>query len=110
MQFFNPFSVWSQVPITARTARGVRSIQKGTITIASGATTSNTATLGTTLTDVDRAHVIYNGYSADVNGGSAPPEGNVRLTLTNTTTVTANRNAGVNSSACTVAFTVIEYY
>ena len=110
MRGFNPVGFWTQVSISTRLTRGVRSIQAGTITIASGNNTSNTATLGTTLTDAARAHVIYNGYSADANGGAAPPESNVRLTLTNTTTVTATRSAGVNSAACIVAFTVIEYY
>jgi hypothetical protein len=110
MRGFNPIGFWTQVPITLRLARGVRSIQKNTVTLASGATTSNTATLGTTLTDADRAHIIVNGWSAGANAGAAPPEGNFRLTLTNTTTVTINREAGANSAGITVAFTVIEYY
>jgi hypothetical protein len=110
MRGFNPIGFWTQVPITLRLARGVRSKQAGTITIASGANSSNTATLGTTLTDASRAHVVFNGYSSGANAGAAPPEGNVRLDLTNTTTVTATRGAGANSAACTVAFTVIEDY
>jgi hypothetical protein len=110
MRGFNPIGFWTQVPITLRLARGVRSKQAGVITIASGNNTENTATLGTTLTDATRAHVIYNGYAAGENSGAGPPEGNVRLTLTNTTTVTATRSANANSAAVAVAFTVIEDY
>lgn len=90
--------------LTARTSQGrslIKSIQRGTITIAN-ATASNTAT----ITAVDPNNAIVHGLGNTVN--EAPNSSFVRVTLTNSTTVTATRSGTV--SANTVNYEVIEYW
>lgn len=87
---------------------GLRSIQRGTITIVGGGVLSNTAT----ITAVDTANTVLvmlgqssNSSASDIRDSFA------RITLTNATTVTANRTSGVDAAASiTVSFEVREYF
>lgn len=81
----------------------VQSIQRGTITIASGST-SNTATI--TSVDTTKAIILYQGLTA--TSTSSVQSVASRIELTNGTTVTATRGAS-NTDSVTVAYTVIEF-
>lgn len=81
----------------------IKSIQRGTIAMSSSEITKTA-----TVNSVDTAKSVLNflGSSCDtLNGGP----GFIRLSLTNSTTVTADR--GIHgSSAATASYEVIEYY
>lgn len=79
----------------------VKSIQRGTITIAGG-TSSNTATLATEAA-LDRSRLRHVGY--DTQGGESNARN--RLTFTNTTTITANRQG--TAADTIVSYEVTEY-
>jgi hypothetical protein len=79
----------------------VSAVQYGTITISSG-NTSNTATISSVTTS--QAVVLFLGITTD---GTTIPEGYSSVTLTNGTTVTANRNSNTNSS--TIGYVVCEF-
>lgn len=83
----------------------LRSVQRGVIAI-TGTTTSGTATIVTVNTT--RAAVACLGCAVDTDTTSAPAS----VTLTNATTVTANRGKGgaVTSSATSVSWEVVEYF
>lgn len=85
------------MPINAGSP-GIKSIQRGTFTIASN-NLSGTATI--TAVNTSKAQLTYNGAS-----NSANPE--VRLELTNGTTLTATRGNG-DPSAATVSYEVTEW-
>jgi hypothetical protein len=87
------------------TAGAIKSMQTGTISIASG--TSNTATISSVTTT--NAAVIYNGFiTAWVAGaGDNFADDNANVQLTNATTVTAT--IGRNEGTVVVGFTVIEF-
>lgn len=84
----------------------VENVQRGTITIAAN-TTSNTATLGTTV-DATRSAVIHLGEITPI---SALQFGTTRctLSLTDGSTVTATRGANDASNGMTVSFEVIQF-
>jgi hypothetical protein len=79
----------------------IKSVQVGSV-IVSGGSTSNTATIA----------AVDTSKSACLFGGSASPEygvdGGARVTLTNATTVTANRLGSTYN--VTAEFTVVEFY
>ena len=102
MRFFNPFMVWGNVPIAAKMSRTVKSVQQGSIALA--VVSSNTATI--TSVDTTRSICLYLGSSTDATSSAA--ESDVRVTLTNATTVTANRGSATNNT--TVNYTVVEFY
>lgn len=79
---------------------GIKSIQRGTITIGNTAT-SNTATLATSV-DPANSRIRYLGCGTNDN---TSPE--ARVTLTNATTVTATRIGTSNNT--TVSYEVTEY-
>ena len=79
----------------------VKRVQRGTITIGAGANT-NTATI--TAVNTEKATLVNLGVVADTNNIS---DQNIRLELTNSTTVTA-RKSGVAGNPV-VGFEVIEY-
>lgn len=83
---------------------GIRSIQRGTITITAGNTTT-TATLATTLIDVNKCLVSYLGTSADTIAG---PDWAAYLDNLTTTTIRATR--GSTSSTTVVAYQIEERY
>lgn len=109
MRGFNPFPVWTQVGIAARTVRldsqspgVIKSIQRGTIAITTG-NTSNTATVSAVTTA--KALVFHLGGEGDA---SATNHALVRLALTDATTITATRNG--SSNGITVGYQLVEYY
>lgn len=85
---------------------GVKSIQTGTITLTSPAS-SNTATI--TSVNTAKAHVIPRGVTFD-NSATQPFNTLCRWTLTNATTVTLERDSGGTTGNVVGAFTVVEYY
>ncbi|MBI3936911.1 MAG: hypothetical protein HY323_08035 [Betaproteobacteria bacterium] len=88
MSFFSP-------------AIAIKSVQQGTIALAA-LVSSNTATI--TAVDTAKAFVLWQGVVSALDDIS---DTNVRLNLTNATTVTATRLS--NAIAVTIAFTVVEY-
>jgi hypothetical protein len=82
----------------------IESIQYGTIAL-SGVQTSNTATI--TSVDLSRAIIIDLRQSNNWNGGTQPAYTSNTLALTNSTTVTAFRNA-TGGIALTAAFAVVQ--
>lgn len=83
----------------------IRSIQRGTITIA-GAATSNTAT----ITSVSLAAAKINFLGCTALGNEPPTHAYARVTLTDATTVTATKNSGTGGSDdVVVSYEVVEY-
>jgi hypothetical protein len=109
MRTFNPFAMWSQVPLANRTASVIKSIQYGTIAFTSA---SDVPTATITSVSTSKAVVFHLGASAGtLSVGSTQVAPNYcRLTLTNATTVTATRSSGLNGLDGTVSFCVVEYY
>jgi len=79
----------------------IRSIQSGTITM--GTSFAVTATVAAVT--IGKSALIHQG--CDAAGASTPADYNIRLTLTNATTVTADRNGSGNS--CHVRWTLVEF-
>ena len=82
---------------------GVKSIQRGTISI-TGFATSSTATINLVNTSKTMINYLGNIMNADSN------QCHSYLTLTNSTTVTAQRQAGGTNVNTTVSYEVIEFY
>lgn len=80
------------------------SIQQVSITIADGSA-SNTATI--TSVDTSKAFIIVQGYSYN-STNEVPAQNLVRVTLTNSTTITATRNTAGSSNAVTVNLVIID--
>lgn len=80
--------------------RAIKSIQRGVITLASGAVT-NTATITAVATGKTETRMLGNS-STDLQGNGA------RIVLTNTTTITATK-AGA-TAACDVSWEITEKY
>lgn len=91
MRLFNPFSVWSQVPLANRTASIIKSLQYTTVTF----TGSNVKSGTTTITSVNTAKTILvpQGFSGP---GTLP----CRFTLTDATTITMSTD-GDNGAGTT---------
>jgi hypothetical protein len=92
--------------LTQFSGGGIKSIQRGTIVINTGA-----ASATATVTSVNTAkslltHLGQNGYYSisSTNG-----LGNVRISLTNATTITAAVAAAGNATAFTVSYELVEY-
>lgn len=84
----------------------IQSIQAGTILMAGGVG-SNTYTLPTAVVMANAA-IIWNGVQTSGASSSTWGRNMCRLSLTGTTTVTANRDQSASDSL-TVAFTVVEF-
>lgn len=97
-------AIWSLVAVAARTVSIYKTVQRGTITFAAGAT-SATATLAQAV-DTTKAVEHMNGWNADAGSGNNRLENTPKITLTNSTTVTATRAAGTDSTSVNVAGTV----
>jgi hypothetical protein len=109
MRNFNPFAMWSQVPLANRKASVIKSIQYGTIAFTASGSDAPTATI--TSVDTTKAVALYLGASGNklsVGSTQVAPTF-ARITLTNGTTVTATRDADLNGMAGTVAFCVVEF-
>lgn len=83
----------------------IKSIQRGTIAIAGGAT-SNTATI--TSVDTANTRLVFLGI-LDASGDTTPDIVACRIALTNATTVTATVNT-VGAGNRTVSYEVVEYF
>jgi len=81
---------------------GIKSIQTGSFTVGSTLST-NTATISSVSTT--KSVVLWNGQSTNSNLDSASIQ--MRVELTNATTVTATR--GGTSGNTTVSYTVVEF-
>ena len=86
---------------------GIKSIQRGVITIA-GSTGSNTATITAVTTAKSELRLL--GSTTATSGGISPNNDFVKLVLTNTTTVTASRQNAAAPSAIDVSWEVTESY
>ena len=84
----------------------IKSIQRGTITIAA-ASLSNTATITAVVLAKSVLHLVdwSTAYTATIIGTVKP-----RIELTNTTTVTATREGNGGAVTTTVSYEVIESY
>jgi len=82
---------------------GVKNVQRGTISII-GLVTSNTATINSVNTS--KTMINYLGNTTNVASNLYNPY----LTLTNSTTVTAQRNSATSGAVTTVSYEVIEFY
>ena len=81
---------------------GIKSVQYGTVTMSGGQST-NTAT----ITAVVVAKTVLHHLGQTIEAGSALSDGLARITLTNTTTITATRSS--NNNVCVVGFCAEEY-
>ena len=84
---------------------GIRSIQRGTISVAAGAS-SNTATV--TSVNTAKSELKFLGQSPDAATAMYGKE-LLRIELTNATTVTATRG-GSPSRGNVVSYELVEYY
>lgn len=84
----------------------IKSIQRGVISL-SDSQTSNTATISAVV--VEKSVIMPLGVSGEDDGNYAVDHLFIRLSLTNTTTVTATRTRP-NSIAASVGYQVIEFY
>lgn len=99
------FTATVNVTVVTFAASAIKSIQQGTIAI-TAAGTSNTGTITSVTTT--NACCLCNGYTVGANIGSVA-SALLAVTLTNATTVTANRG-GTNGSTTAVAYyTIIEF-
>lgn len=86
---------------------GIKSIQRGVITIA-GSTGSNTATITAVITAKSELRLL--GSTTATSGGISPNYDFVKIVLTNTTTVTASRQSAAAPSAIDVSWELTEFY
>lgn len=82
---------------------GIKSIQRGTISMTSGGSTSGTATI--TSVDTTKTELRLLGAS---NGSVVDTTAISRVVLTNATTVTATRSS--NSGTTVVSWELTEFY
>lgn len=83
----------------------VKSIQSGTIAMAN-TDTSKTATI--TSVNTAKSMITLTGLSSTQGNTTYPHARMARVTLTNATTVTADRGSGVDD--LTVGYQVVEFY
>ncbi len=94
--------------VSGRVTTSIKSIQRGTITIAVN-TTSNTATISAVTTGKTR--LTFLGSTGYYDCGSGVPSRWVsQLALTNGTTVTASKNQSNATYAHAVGYEVVEYF
>lgn len=82
---------------------GIKSVQRGTVAVTSG---NSTGTATVTQVDPNKAELHFLGSEA-YSGGNILP---IRITLTNGTTVTANRYSSVTTGTTTASFELVEYF
>jgi len=83
---------------------GIRSIQSGTIIVASG-TVTNTGSLSPEV-DTSKAILFYNGHFSDYGTPNAQMG---QVELTDSATVTVNRAANATSGSVTLKWSLIEF-
>lgn len=93
------------------TANVVKSVQRGVITIGESST-SATATIN--AVNIEKASVSHLGSlsiaGGNYSGDEEPTLNSTHLTLTNSTTVTANRGGSGSKRTVTVSYEVVEFY
>ena len=99
----NPAQMWSQAPLANRTASVIKSMQTGTASMSSASSTTVTITSVTTA----KSFVVYLGSSTTSTATNAV-DGQVVVALTNSTTLTFNRQTANNVAYC--GYAVVEYY
>ncbi len=91
--------------ISTRLSSAIKTVQYGTVTIGTG---TSTATATVTAVTIGKAVLSMLGWAT--TGAGAPPGGDhPRITLTNSTTVTALTGSGVTVGVV-VGFVVVEYW
>lgn len=111
---FSPLAVWQQIPLANRTitlpagSYSVRasSTQYGSMTLAANTETSKTATISSVTTT--RTSLFNGGFETDESTDQNDAVF-TRITLTNATTVTANRTTSTSSNV-TQDFNVVELF
>lgn len=96
-------AAWHVVPMTKFF---VKSIQSGTISIATSAS-SGTATLGTAVTTT-RAILSNLGCTGNFDGSALPEDQGINMRLTSTTQVTASRVSSSATYSATCGYTVVD--
>ena len=86
---------------------GVKSVQRGTITILAGVQPSATATVNSV--DVNKSLLTHLGQTGYYNTTSLEGISHVRLSLTNGTTITATTAASPNATSYVVSYELVEY-
>lgn len=88
----------------------IKSIQSGTIAFGSSGSDAPTATI--TSIDTSKTSIYLLGVTAGTLsvGSTQVAPSYCRLELTNATTITATRAAGLNGLAGTLSYRVVEYY
>ena len=93
--------------LTQFSGGGIKSVQRGTITISSGV---SSATATVTSVDVNKSLLTHLGQSGYYTSSSAQGISNVRLFLTNGTTITATTHTNPNAVNYVVSYELVEYY
>lgn len=87
---------------------GIRSIQRGTVTITGG--TSGSTTLATTLTDVNKCVVHYLGHAHNSAGEMTEGRAQPRFDTLTTTQITFVQSISTESRTTVVSYQIVEYY
>jgi hypothetical protein len=93
--------------LTQFSGGGIKSVQRGTITI-SPSVSSATATV--TSVDVNKSLLTHLGQSGYYSSSSTQGISNVRLFLSNGTTITATTYLNPNVVNYVVSYELVEYY
>ena len=91
--------------LTQFSGAGIKSIQRGIITINTG----SSATATVTSVNTAKSLLTHLGQSGYYSAGSTDGLGNVRISLTNATTITAAAGATPNVVSYTVSYELVEY-
>jgi hypothetical protein len=92
--------------LTQFSGGGIKSIQRGTISITSP---NSTATATVTSVNTAKSLLTHLGQSGYYSASSTDGLGNVRISLTNATTITAAAGATPNVVSYTVSYELVEY-
>ena len=91
--------------LTQFSGGGIKSIQRGTISISG----SSSATATVTSVNTAKSLLTHLGQSGYYSASSTDGLGNVRISLTNATTITAAAGATPNVVPYTVSYELVEY-
>ncbi len=86
---------------------GVKSVQRGTITILASVQSSATATVNSV--DVNKSLLTHLGQTGYYNTTSFEGISSVRLSLTNGTTITATASNTPNAANYVISYELVEY-
>jgi hypothetical protein len=91
--------------LTQFSGGGIKSIQRGTISISTG----SSATATVTSVNTAKSLLTHLGHSGYYSSSTTDGAGNVRISLTNATTITATVGATPNLVPYTVSYELVEY-